>query len=367
MKLGKRKLPSGLITYYLDDFHNGERIREALGVTVPPGVDSSYAKNQKRLAEKKFQARQEEILLSRKGLSRDSAISLVAYAEGLTKARDGKDHLVRLLPYVREYFGTMELRSVDYRACEAFQAHLSNRAVSGRTGKPLSAKTVKHYFSALAFLLNEAVRDRYIERSPASSVRRFKVPEKVVIALTAEELEILWRFPMNYPNGQAVKTAFFVAANTGLRLGDIRSLCWGDIETRAEGWRLVKAQDKTGNRITIPLNKNVQDLLKTRFSLSPTASVFPEFQLTVNPARDIGAWARAAGLSKQVTFHTARHTFGTLVSQAGGESLVVQNLMGHTTRAMTEHYTQAAGGAARDLVDALPRLVGIGGGSIERH
>lgn len=363
MKLGKRKLPSGLITYYLDDFHNGERIREALGVTVPPGSDPLFIKNQKRLAEQLYQRRQAEIQLARKGLVKDEAISLVKYAEGLTKERDGKDHLVRLLPYLREFFETMELRAVDYRACEAFQAYLSGKAVSGRTGRPLSAKTVKHYFSALAFLLNEAVRDRYLERSPASSVRRVKVPEKVVIALTAEELDTLWRFPMDFPNGEAVKTAFFVAANTGLRLGDVRSLRWGDIETGPEGWRLVKAQDKTGNRITIPLNKNVQYLLKTRFSLSSTAPVFPEFQLTVNPARDVGEWAKAAGLTKRVTFHTARHTFGTLVSQAGGEALVVQNLMGHTTRAMTEHYTQAAGGAARELVDSLPRLGNIGTGA----
>lgn len=360
MKLGKRKLPSGLTTYYLDDFHNGERIRESLGVTVPPGSDPVFIKNQKRLAEQLYQRRQAEIHLSRKGLVKDEAMPLAKYAETLTKERDGKDHVVRLLPYLREFFADRELRAVDYRACEAFQAYLSGKAVSGRTGKSLSAKTVKHYFAALAFLLNEAVRDRYLERSPAISVRRVKVPEKVVIALTAEELETLWDFPMNFPKGEAVKTAFFVAVNTGLRLGDIRSLAWGDIQTDPDGWRLVKAQDKTGNRITIPLNNNVQDLLRPRFSLSPSILVFPEFQLTVNPARDIGAWAKAAGLTKRVTFHTARHTFGTLVSQAGGEALVVQNLMGHTTRAMTEHYTQAAGGAARELVDSLPRLGIVG-------
>ena len=84
----------------------------------------------------------------------------------------------------------------------------------------------------------------------------------------------------------------------------------------------MKAQDKTGNRITIPLNQNVQDLLTPRFSLSPKAHVFPEFQTTVNPARDISEWAKTAGLSKRVTFHTARHTCGSL----GLGVLIVDNI-----------------------------------------
>jgi len=101
VKLGKRKLPSGLVTYYLDDFHNGQRIREALGVTIPPGSDPVFTKNQKRLADQLFQRRQAEILLARKGLVKDESLSLVTYAERMTTGRDGKDHIVRALPYLR--------------------------------------------------------------------------------------------------------------------------------------------------------------------------------------------------------------------------------------------------------------------------
>lgn len=357
MKLSKRKLPSGVVTFYLDDFHNGQRIREALGVMVPPGMDPLFIKNQKRLAEQLFQARQAEILLARKGLVRDDALPLVTYAERLAEGRDGQDHVVRLLPYLREHFGTRELRAVDYRACESFQAFLSTAAVSAKTKRGLSAKTVKHYFAALAFILNEAIRDRYLERSPAVSVRRVKVTEKVVVSLTAEEVTKLWAFPMNFPQGEAVKLAFFVALNTGLRYGDFRTLRWGDIQTGSDGWRLVKAQDKTGNVNTVPLNQSVMDLLKPRFTLAPQAFIFPEFQTTANVVRYVPEWAKAAGLTKTVTFHTARHTFGVNVaSLTGGNALLTQKLMGHVTAKMTEHYTQSAGTEARALLDRLPGL-----------
>jgi len=356
MKLFKRTLKTGVVSFYLDDYHNGVRIRETLGVKIPPGMDPVYVKNQRRLAEQLFQARQAELLLARKGIVRDDALSLAAYAERFAPGRDPQDHVVRVLPYLREHFGPLELRAVDYRACESFQAYLSTKAVSSRTKRGLGPKTVKHYFNALAFILNEAVRDRYLERSPASSVRRVRVADKVVIALTPDELETLWACPMAFPLGPVVKTAFFFAVNAGLRVGDVRSLRWGDIQTGPDGWRLVKAQDKTGNQITVPLNQNVRDLLNSRFSLDPKAFVFPEFQTVANVVRYVPEWAAAAGLKKRVTFHTARHTFGTLLSQAGGNALVVQNLLGHTTRKMTEHYTQAAGGEARGLVDSLPRL-----------
>lgn len=357
MKLGKRKLPNGTLSYFLDDYHEGKRIRESLDVLVPPGVDPSFSKNQKRLAEKLFQARQAEILLARKGLVRDESVSIVTYAGRLAVNRDRQDHVVRLLPYLREHFGDRELRTLDYRACDSFQAFLSTSATSEKTKRGLSAKTVRHYFNAFAFVLNEAVRDRYLETSPASAVRRVRVPEKVVIALNAEELKRLWECPMVYSGGEPVKVAFFVSVNTGLRVGDLRSLRWGDIQTdSSEGWRLVKAQDKTGNLVTVPLNSTVRELLTPRFSLNPRAPVFPEFQTVANVVRYVSKWARDAGISKPVSFHTARHSYGTLLGGTGANAILIQKLMGHTTRAMTEHYSQAAGEEARALVEALPKF-----------
>jgi len=354
MKLGRRKLKSGQISYYLDDYHNGERIRESLGVLVPPGMDPVYSKNQKRLAEQLFQKRQEEILLTRKGLVSDADISLLDYAKKRASGRERQDHVVRVLPYLESFFGKAELRSVTYRDCDLFQTYLAKDARSAKTGRGLSPKTVRHYFSALSYILNEATRDHYIETSPASAVRRTKVPEKVVIALNAEELEVLLEKPMDYPDGEAVKSAFFLAVNTGLRFGDIKTLKWSDIEKLTEeDWRLKRAQNKSGNLITTPLNQVARSILSSRPE-NPSPLVFPEMQRTANSVRYVREWARDARIDKPVTFHVARHTFGTLMALTGANSIMIRNLMGHITMKMTEHYTQSVSLHSKNLVERLP-------------
>lgn len=358
MKLRKRKLPSGAVTFFLDDFSNGERIRESLNVVIEPKSNPVTIKNQNRLAQMLFEKRQAEILLTRKGLLREDAKTLHGYAESQAVGRDQSDHVYKVLPYIKAHFGSMELRAVDYRACESFQVFLSRTNLSPKAKtSALSAKTVRHYFNALKFILNEAVRDRYLEVNPAGAVRPVKVPTKIPVSLTEDELKKLWNTPAGAPFAEIVKRAFFLSLNTGLRFGDIRSLTWGDIQTGDEGWRLIRAQNKTGGVVATPLNSDAVKLLKPSFSLDPEAYVFPDFQSGTNHAKYLPPWVRAAGITKNVTFHTARHTFGTNLASKGTNALLIQHLMGHTTAKMTGHYTQAAGREARGLVDSLPKLV----------
>jgi len=362
MKLGKRKTPSGSVTFFLQDHNGGERLRESLDIVIPAGSSPFAVKELTKRAEAAFILRADQIRAARKGTLRDDAVTLVGYAESLTTKRDVKDHVVRVIPFLKEHFGSLELRAIDYRHCEKFQAFLASGFSFHKKGTALAPKTQRHMFNALVFVLNEAVRDRHLEKNPALAVRRVRVPEKVVISLTSEELHLLWQAPIGGTLGAAVKRGFFVSANSGLRLGDLRSLRWGDIKTGTGGWRLVKAQDKTGNLVTVPLNQNVRELLTPFFSLDTTAFVFPEFQTGAGISKYMGPWVKTAGLTKPVTFHTARHTFGTLLAQqTGGNARMVQNLMGHVTAKMTEHYTQAAGQEARAMVDGLPDIKKWGG------
>lgn len=52
------------------------------------------------------------------------------------------------------------------------------------------------------------------------------------------------------------------------------------------------------------------------------------------------AWALKAGIKKHVTFHTARHTFGTMMITLGADLYTTSKLMGHSRISTTEIYAK---------------------------
>jgi len=69
--------------------------------------------------------------------------------------------------------------------------------------------------------------------------------------------------------------------------------------------------------------------------------------------------ARRAGIQKRVSWHTFRHTFGTLVNSEGADVATTQALMRHANASITlDKYVQAVTPAKREaqsrLVQAIP-------------
>ena len=171
-----------------------------------------------------------------------------------------------------------------------------------------------------------------------------------------DELVKLWETQVTLGYATSIKNAFFFSVNTGLRMSDLRSLTWGMIVNGQDGWKLTKVQDKTGGIFSTPLNKMAVEILMPLFKMAPNELVFPEFQTGTSYSKYMSKWLKAAGILRPITFHTARHTFGTNAARLGANGLLITGLMGHTTQQMTSQYTQAAGNDARALVDRLPGM-----------
>ena len=64
----------------------------------------------------------------------------------------------------------------------------------------------------------------------------------------------------------------------------------------------------------------------------------------------------AAGLSKQVTVHTLRHTFATHLLESGAHVRIIQVLLGHASLASTARYTRVATKTISNTPSPLDRL-----------
>ena len=79
------------------------------------------------------------------------------------------------------------------------------------------------------------------------------------------------------------------------------------------------------------------------------------YDLPTEPAmnRALKTWAKNAGIAKKVTLHTARHTYGTLLTSKGVDVYTTAELMTHSNINMTKIYAKVTGERKREANDLL--------------
>jgi len=333
---------------YLVINHQGRRHMEALGLSLGP--DSQTNKETRKVAEIIRQRRELAIVSGEHGLidPNEGKKALIAYAEALAEKQDAKNPLPKSLHYLRDYAKEITLGAINERWVDGYRDFLLEQETLGKS-------TASKYLSALGMILRRAVRDMVIPRNPADAVKGITAPEVVKVYLTAEELAKLAQTPIGGELGAEVKRAFLFAALTGLRVSDVRSLAWGDIDRDA--LQLLKRQEKTGRVVSVPLHADAWGLINDKAIHRRDELVFPRLtESKANTNQYITAWVKTAGIDKPVGWHTARHTFAVLSLENGADFYTVSKLLGHTKPMTTAVYAKATDGMKRRAVDNLPGL-----------
>jgi len=215
-------------------------------------------------------------------------------------------------------------------------------------------------------------------------------------ALTRDELRHLAATASTDPDWMAAFYGSVLAANTGLRGGEIKKLRIGSLDLDNRRLRIHRADTKSdaGAR-TVELNRDATEaaarLLMRAHELKPAANRPEHFLMPKHLSRiahgehkgERGydpnqhqlywdtAWhtlTEKAGLPG-LRFHDLRHTFITHMVELGVAIGVIQTFVGHMSARMVRHYTHVSSGAARkavELLDSDPILSPIAQTSGER-
>ena len=214
--------------------------------------------------------------------------------------------------------------------------------IKEREGR-LSDYSLRHFGETANAMFNKALREGRIGFNPLrglNKLERFPAPDKHREYLTPEELVRFLAVAPATENERQVQKAFGFSSMTGLRLGDIQRLRWGDIKPMGEGWAVSIVQQKTGSPVTVPLNELALSLLPPRpenddeqvFRLPGRSGAVTKY---VRSIRD------KAGISgKELTFHCSRHTAATLAISAGAELYSVSKILGHRNLVSTQVYAK---------------------------
>ena len=121
--------------------------------------------------------------------------------------------------------------------------------------------------------------------------------------MTIEEVQALIATPMN---NEAVKSAYLFSCFCGLRVSDIVGLKWKDVFVNKGQYRLAVSMQKTKEPIYLPLSPKALKWMPERGDKTAEDHVFDlpspsMMNILIKP------WAKAAGIDKRFTFHTARH------------------------------------------------------------
>lgn len=229
----------------------------------------------------------------------------------------------------------LPLEKVDDLFLEGFKEHLLN-AKNEKSGKVLSRNSALAYFSKLKVVLKEAFHGRYIKENPSTRVKGIKGAETHRQYLTLEEIKKLIVTDCVVPE---LKTAFLFSCFTGLRFSDVQTLCYEQLNfSEVGGWQLKFTQKKTKGAEVLPVSFEAIQLLGN--ISEKVGKVFSSLTYSAWTNLRLKEWVLKAGITKNITFHSGRHTFATSLLSMDTDIYTVSKLLGHKHLKTTEVYAK---------------------------
>ena len=224
-----------------------------------------------------------------------------------------------------------------------YMRNYRNRNQIKANGGRLAAYTLVLFEETVKAIFNKAVRDGLMASNPVQELtreERFHAPDKHREYLTADELKrFLAVEPQTYME-EVVQRAFGFSCMTGLRLGDMQRLRWSDIKD-VNGVQTVSViQHKTKRPVAVPLNALALSLLPPRPENGEDGIIFPLVKKPDNVAKYVRRIKDKAGIEKDFTYHSSRHSAATLAITAGAELYSVSKILGHGSIASTQVYAK---------------------------
>jgi integrase len=211
--------------------------------------------------------------------------------------------------------------------------------VKWRTQQKKSAKTLNEYLAGVKALIHWMTKQGRITVNPLTVVQKGETRGKEVRkrrAYTDEEMQALLNVAGKH------RILYIMAALTGIRHGEFKKLCWGDVNLNSEKPSvMVRASvSKNHKQACLPLHHVLlAELL--RFRPENATAGDPVFGKLVPRSDLFIEHLKAAGITKKdtlgrvVDFHSFRHTFCTYLHRAGVPLREAMELMRHSDVRLT--------------------------------
>jgi len=226
-----------------------------------------------------------------------------------------------------------------------YLAFLSSQGRSGVTrARKLAA--IKGFFT---YLTDEQV----LHLSPAATIHMPNKERKRKVVLRTDEYSRMLSEAGGNPRDFAILQLFL---QTGIRVSELIGIVLEDIDLTAH---FLKVHGKGNKEREIPLEKKSILALKSYFSVRPETAdrhLFLNYSgvgLSIRGVRKIvDKYLNKAGITKQISCHGLRRTFGSAKAGMGMNAFQLQKLMGHARITTTIEYVELGQDVLRRAMEA---------------
>jgi integrase len=261
------------------------------------------------------------------------------FARKLASARRPDTIKVHLDVHLVPEFGTTRIDRIKPSDVE--------RWLAARSSDGLSPGYLKRMVNTLKSILNDAIREGHLSENPATKINKIRgtsarqryleADEIVRLLIAAEKIEP-WLYDI-----------IVWALHSGMRRGEIQSMCWPDILDIPGGGRVVMlATSKSGKPRSVICTTGMLDVLK-RQALHRDDGDNRVFPVSAMTWRRRWEKARKEAKLEDIDFHDLRRTNATQAAASGVDLRTLAARIGHSDLAMLEkHYAMVVGSAEHE-------------------
>jgi integrase len=306
------------------------------------------------------------------------------FGEFLSRWLDGARHTVKATTY-EAYERAIRVHIVpalgDVRLAKLAPGHLQSY-YGVKLAEGMAPASVRQQHGVIHRALSQAQKWRLVTENVAAATDPPKPRAEEMKPLDRDQAK---RF-LDAARGHRHEALFVLAISTGMRVGELLGLRWSDFDADAGTLRVERTLSaaKSGPAFTTPKSgkgRNVKLPAIATAALKAHRARQNEERLAANtgdgwqdlglifPARNGGPLGRTnltrnnlapllkrAGLPN-IRFHDLRHTAATLLLSQGVHPKLVQELLGHSSVAMTidrySHILPGMGDATANAIDAV--------------
>ncbi|MBW4969043.1 site-specific integrase [Croceibacter atlanticus] len=240
--------------------------------------------------------------------------------------------------YVKKKYkkNDIPVQDVDHQFITGLEYYL-------KTTRKCAHNSAIKYITNFKKIIRIAHANDWIDKDPFLHWKgKLKIVEREF--LTEEEIQKIIKLDLKMERLDQVRDIFIFCCFTGLAYADVKKLNRVDISKGADGEEWVKTKrSKTDTRSNIPIlpiAKVIIEKYKDNELLIEKDLVLPVLSNQKMNAY-IKEIATLAGITKNLTFHLARHTFATTVTLTNGVPIEsVSKMLGHTNLKTTQHYAK---------------------------